>query len=81
MPRSVDDLQRIKGVPRSWSRELAQTLVTGLTRAAEGADANGFVPIDPPAYATKQELRLDGWLAAARAEVCASLEVAPESAG
>jgi ribonuclease D len=80
LPRSVDDLQRIKGVPRSWSRELAQTLVTGLTRAAEAADANGFVPIDPPAYATKQELSLDGWLAAARADVCVSLEVAPELA-
>ena len=80
LPRSVDDLQRIKGVPRSWSRELAQTLVTGLTRASEAADANGFVPIDPPAYATKQELALDGWLAAARADVCVSLEVAPELA-
>ncbi|MEI9942096.1 MAG: hypothetical protein WDO69_33190 [Pseudomonadota bacterium] len=80
LPRSVDDLQRIKGVPRTWSRELAQNLVTGLTRAAEAADATGFVPIDPPAYATKQELRLDGWLAAARADVCVSLEVAPELA-
>ena len=80
LPRSVDDLQRIKGVPRGWSRELAQTLVNGLTRAAEAADGTGFVPIDPPAYATKQELRLDGWLAAARAEVCVSLEVAPELA-
>ena len=78
LPRSVDDLQRIKGVPRSWSRELAQTLVTGLTRAAESADGTSFVPIDPPAYATKQELALDGWLAAARADVCVSLEVAPE---
>jgi hypothetical protein len=38
------------------------------------------VPIDPPAYATKQELSLDGWLAAARADVCVSLEVAPELA-
>jgi len=80
LPRSVDDLQRIKGVPRSWSRELSQNLVTGLTRAAEAADATGFVPIDPPAYATKAELRIDGWLAAARADVCVSLEVAPEIA-
>ena len=80
LPRSVEDLQRIKGVPRSWSRELAQNLVTGLTRAAEAADATGFVPIDPPAYASKLELRVDGWLAAARAEVCVSLEVAPELA-
>src|SRR3954462_7150101 len=53
LPRSVDDLQRIKGVPRSWSRELSQTLVAGLMGAAEAADSNGFVPIDPPAYATK----------------------------
>jgi len=42
--------------------------------------ATGFVPIDPPAYATKHELRVDGWLAAARAELCVSLEVAPELA-
>ena len=80
LPRSVDDLQRIKGVPRSWSKDLAQTLVTGLTRAAEAADGSGFVPIDPPFYATKHELRIDGWLSAARAEVCVSLEVAPELA-
>jgi ribonuclease D len=80
LPRSVDDLQRIKGVPRGWSRELSQTLVTGLTSAAEAADATNFVPIDPPAYATKHELRVDGWLSAARAEVCVSLEVAPELA-
>jgi ribonuclease D len=80
LPRSVDDLQRIKGVPRSWSRELAQSLVTGLTRAAEAADGTDFAPIDPPAYATKRELQVDGWLAAARADVCVSLEVAPELA-
>ncbi|HET7542621.1 MAG TPA: hypothetical protein VFK05_22275 [Polyangiaceae bacterium] len=80
LPHTVDDLWRIKGVPRSWSRELAQNLVTGLTRAAQAADGTGFVPIDPPAYATKQDLRLDGWLAAARAEVCASLAIAPELA-
>jgi ribonuclease D len=80
LPRSVDDLQRIKGVPRSWSKDLAQTLVTGLTRAAAAADESEFVPIDPPFYATKHELRVDGWLSAARAEVCASLEVAPELA-
>ena len=80
LPRSVDDLQRIKGVPRSWSRELSQSLVSGLTRAAEAADGTNFVPIDPPAYATKLELRVDGFLAAARAEVCVRLEVAPELA-
>ncbi|MEO8901744.1 MAG: hypothetical protein ABI488_08105 [Polyangiaceae bacterium] len=79
-PRSVDDLQRIKGVPRGWSRELSQSLVAGLMKAAEGADATAFTPIDPPAYATKRELLVDGWLAAARAEVCVSLEVAPEIA-
>jgi ribonuclease D len=80
LPRSVDDLQRIKGVPRGWSRELSQSLVNGLTRAAEAADGTSFTPIDPPAYATKRELQVDGWLAAARASVCVSLEVAPEIA-
>jgi ribonuclease D len=80
LPTSFADLQRIKGVPRSWSRELGQDLVNGLTEAAAAADGTGFVPIDPPAYATKRELRVDGWLAAARAEVCVKLEVAPELA-
>ncbi len=80
LPRSVDELQRIKGVPRSWSRELSQTLVTGMTRVADAAEGTGFTPIDPPAYATKRELQVDGWLAAARAEVCVSEDVAPELA-
>jgi ribonuclease D len=80
LPHTVDDLQRIKGVPRSWSRELSQTLVTGLMRASDAADGTGFTPIDPPAYATKRELTVDGWLAAARSDVCVSLEVAPEIA-
>ncbi|HTA87968.1 MAG TPA: hypothetical protein VK745_00280 [Polyangiaceae bacterium] len=80
LPATFADLQRIKGVPRGWSRELGQDLVNGLTRAAAAADGTGFVPIDPPAYATKRELRVDGWLGAARAEVCATLEVAPELA-
>ncbi len=80
LPTTLADLQRIKGVPRGWSRELGLELVSGLTSAAAAADGNGFVPIDPPAYATKRELRVDGWLAAARAEVCVKLEVAPELA-
>ncbi len=80
LPRSVDELQRIKGVPRGWSRELSQSLVSGMTRAAEAADGTGFVPIDPPAYASKRELQVDGWLAAARADVCVALDVAPELA-
>ena len=80
LPTTLADLQRIKGVPRGWSRELGQDLVNGLTRAAAAADGTGFVPIDPPAYATKRELRVDGWLGAARAELCVTLEVAPELA-
>jgi ribonuclease D len=80
LPTSLADLQRIKGVPRGWSRELGLELVNGLTNAAAAADGSGFVPIDPPAYATKRELRIDGWLAAARAELCVTLEVAPELA-
>ena len=80
LPTTFADLQRIKGVPRGWSRELGQDLVNGLTRVAAAADGTGFVPIDPPAYATKGELRVDGWLAAARAEICVKLEVAPELA-
>jgi ribonuclease D len=80
LPSTLADLQRIKGVPRGWSRELGSELVSGLSRAAAAADSNGFVPIDPPAYATKRELRVDGWLSAARAEVCVKLEVAPELA-
>jgi len=80
LPTSLADLQRIKGVPRNWTREQATELVSGLTAAAAAANGADFVPIDPPAYATKRELRVDGWLAAARAEVCVRLEVAPELA-
>ncbi|HEY4157174.1 MAG TPA: ribonuclease D, partial [Polyangiaceae bacterium] len=45
LPRSVDDLMRIKGVPRGWSGEFGAKFVRELVRAAEAANAGGFVPI------------------------------------
>lgn len=78
LPESTADLMRIKGVPRRFASEDGARLISGLKRARAAAGTAEFREIEPPPYATPFELRLDGWLAAARAEVCAELGVAPE---
>lgn len=80
LPATADELARIKGVPRRFAAEHGRALVAGLVAAAAAADPRDFVWIDPPPYATPEELRLDGWLARCRAELSAALEVAPELA-
>ena len=49
-------------------------------RATAVADAADFREIEPPPYATFQEIRLDAWLARMRAELSTSLSLAPELA-
>src|SRR5690606_36960357 len=49
-----------------------------LMAATDAARDEDFVPIDPPPYATFEEIRSEAWLGMARAEVCAELSVAPE---
>lgn len=78
MPESVDALSRMKGVPRTFVQRAGAGVVKGLLRAADGARAEDFVPIDPAPYATFEEVRLDAWFSLARAEVCADVSAAPE---
>jgi ribonuclease D len=80
LPESGEALARIKGVPRRWAAEYGERLVGQMMRATASADARGFVPIEPPPYATFEEVRLDGWLQLARAEISAGLAIAPELA-
>ncbi len=80
LPRTTDDLRRIKGVPPRWCSEAGRTLLTGLSAAAVRADTHDFVPIDPAPYATFEAIRYDAWLQTMRAEVCAKLAIAPELA-
>ena len=54
------------------------TFVKALGQAAARVRSEDFVPIDPAPYATFDEIRFDAWLGAARAEVCAEVEAAPE---
>ncbi len=78
LPQDARDLMRIKGVPRRFAERQGDRLTGRLMRATAEADAASFVPIDPPPYATFEEIRLDAWLGQARAELCATLEAAPE---
>jgi ribonuclease D len=80
LPHSVDELLRIKGVPRGLAGYLGKSLLAGLARATSAAAFPNFAPIEPPPYATVEEIRIDGWLAAARAHIATSLAVAPELA-
>jgi ribonuclease D len=80
LPESGADLARIKGVPRRFAAEQGERLVGQLMRATADAGAADFVPIEPEPYASFQEIRLEGWLNQARAEICAELSIAPELA-
>jgi ribonuclease D len=78
VPRSSDDLARIKGVHRGWANRHGRRFTELLEAAADNAKAEDFVPIDPPPYATFEEFRIEAWLGMARAEVCTRVSVAPD---
>jgi ribonuclease D len=80
LPKTRDDLGRIKGVSRWFANERGNQFLAQLARATAAADDASFVPIDPPPYATFDEIRADGWLAQLRAQICIELELAPELA-
>ena len=78
LPRTSADLARIKGVHRGWANRHGQRFTQLLVAATESAREEDFVPIDPPPYATFEEIRSEAWLGMARAEVCAELSVSPD---
>ncbi len=78
LPEDVGALGRIKGVPRSTVTEFGRKLVEGINEAASKAQTEGFVPVEPPAYATFTEIRIDGWLSQFKTELSVELEFAPE---
>jgi ribonuclease D len=80
LPETREDLARIKGVPRRFANEEGNRFTGALMRATATADDASFVPIDPPPYATFEEIRIDGFLAQARAAISIQLEIAPELA-
>lgn len=80
LPESAQDLSRIKGVPRRFANLHGDRLTGGMMRSTAEADAADFVPIDPPPYATFEDIRLDAWLSSVRAELCEQLSLAPELA-
>ncbi|MCA9632961.1 MAG: hypothetical protein KC766_35155 [Myxococcales bacterium] len=80
LPEEGQDVARIKGVPMGWGRRYGDQIAALVVKAVNGARAGDFVPIDPPPYATFEEIRLDAYFATLRAEVCAMLQVAPELA-
>lgn len=80
MPLSTDDLGRIKGVSSRFLKRHGNRVVQGLRGIARASQDPGFVPIEPLAYSTYDEIRLDGWLSYMRAEVSAAASVAPELA-
>jgi ribonuclease D len=80
LPQTREDLGRIKGVRRSFAEQQGEQLAGALMRATAAADAADFQSIEPPPYSTPAEVQIDGWLAAARAELCVTLDVAPELA-
>lgn len=78
LPEDVGALSRIKGVPRGTVAEFGQRIVQGTTAAAASAKTEGFVPVEPPAYGSFEEIRLEAWLSTYKCELCVKLEFAPE---
>lgn len=80
LPEEGQDVTRIKGVPMGWGRRYGDQVAALIVKAVNSARSGDFVPIDPPPYATFEEIRLDAYFSTLRAEVCAKLQVAPELA-
>jgi ribonuclease D len=80
LPPSAADLGRIKGVPRRWCERHGDRLAGELLRAAAQVGPDDGVLLEPPPYATFEQIKLEAWLVGLRAEVCASLEIAPDLA-
>ena len=80
LPQTVADLARIKGVARSFCDKHGVYLISALKHASAQLNDAQFQIIEPPTYASFDEIRLDGWLAWLRGELCAQLSEAPELA-
>jgi ribonuclease D len=78
LPENIDALGRIKGVPRTTTIHYGRALVEGLEKAAQEAQTEGFVPIDPPPYCSFEEIKSDAWFETMRADLAVSLEFSPE---
>jgi ribonuclease D len=78
LPETASALARIKGVSPGVVQRHGAHLARGLTDAARQAKSSDFVAIEPLPYATFADIRRDAWLGLLRAEVCATLEVAPD---
>lgn len=78
-PHTKDELGRIKGVTRSLIERHGEHLLA-LFRQARQGKAPDAPALEPAAYGSFAEHRLDAWIATLRAEVCSELQVAPELA-
>ena len=78
LPERQSDLDRIKGVGRSMSQQYGREIIELMHEAARNADEREFQLLDPPAYATFEEIRLEGWLTQMRTQLSIELQFAPE---
>lgn len=77
-PHDVGSLGRIKGVGRGVVEKFGKTLVAGIRAAERQATDEDFIPLDPPPYATYEEIKLDAWFGQFRADLAVQLRCAPE---
>ncbi|MCC6214232.1 MAG: HRDC domain-containing protein [Polyangiaceae bacterium] len=81
LPETAEDLARIKGVSRRWAARRGESLCAAVLRATARVGAEAAPPpLEPPPYATYEELRQEAWLAGLRAALCERAGVAPEVA-
>lgn len=76
LPESVGDIARIKGVGRRFVEAHGARALAAIGRAV--ADAPDVSPLEPPPYATWQQVAVHGWVEQLRATLSRRLEIAPE---
>jgi ribonuclease D len=77
LPKSIDTLHQVRGLPRSLVPVHQQTILS-IMRTADTQQAQPTPLLEPPPYATFERLQLDAWIEYVRNAACAKAQVAKE---
>lgn len=77
LPRSVETLHQVRGLPRSLAA-VHQQAILAMTRAAAQDNGRGRGNLEPAPYQTFARLQHDAWLEYVRCTACARAQVARE---
>ncbi|MCH2108795.1 MAG: HRDC domain-containing protein [Polyangiaceae bacterium] len=80
MPENLAAMSRIKGIGQRFLNDYGSTLLQAMKKNLAAAQEGDYQLLDPPAYATFEEIALDGWLGKMKADLALELGISPELA-